>query len=442
LATGAVLSVIISAHDAAAQMAPDSPTTISVGDWKLAPVFDLRLRGEYRHDLDAHDRALLIERTRIGLDAVDGPLEMRVVLEDARAIALTSGTFVEGPLPIALTGAYDAWAQVHTASVRPSFVRAGRQPITWGEGRLLGESDWSPTGRSLDALRGRLVFGDGAAEVLGAAVEGASARSFALDAYAALLGVRGEWVIAPLFALEAYALARLARENPPPDVDLSGSVRGQTYTGAFHLHGDGQGWNWGTEAALQLGHVDGVPRFGVASFSGGREAWAAAGHVSRTFGDIVLSPVFVLGVSYASGDRVGPMVRAFDPLFPDAHTWHGAMDVFSWSNEEEANLRVALAPWTDAMVAVEYRYARLAEIADAWRSGYLETMGQSSRNSSADLGHEVDAVLRWSPLRSLDFEVGYSCLFLGTGARALILASQGSADAVSHFAYTQIRVGF
>ncbi len=445
LAAGAALAVLSWAATAGAQAAPAAPVTLAVADWQIAPVLDLRVRGEYRYDLDHVHRAMAFERARLGADATHGPIEVRLVLQDARSYGLTTGEmFVAGPSAVALTGAYEAWVDVHTPTTHPSFVRIGRQPVTWGEGRILGAADGSPTGRSLDAVRGRLVFGDGAAELLASALEAPVPQVFALDAYAALFGARGEWAADPLFALEAYVLGRLAyyRPNLVTSSSLQGQAyQGQTYTGALRLHGHGQGWSWGAEGAYQLGHVDGIPHAGV-SFTGERAAWAAAAHVGKTLDNVVLTPTIGIGGSYASGDSPGNTYRAFDPIQPDVHVWYGAMDLFSWSNEVEGNAHVSIVPFTDALAKLEYRYARLAQAGDAWRSSYVVDIAQVVGNTKAELGHEIDAMLRWAPWTPFELEGGYSVLFLGNGARAIVEAQRGTAATVSHFAYVQVRVMF
>ncbi len=443
-AAAACLSLLTAPATARAQVAPSAPETLAVGEWQLAPVVDLRIRGEYRHDLDDHDRGALVERARLGVDAQHGPVEVRVVLQDARAVDLASGTdMIPGPPAQTMTGAYEAWAQAQTASFRPSFLRVGRQAIQWGEGRLLGSDDGAPAGRSLDAIRGRLVVGDGAVEVLAAILE--DAGSLTPNAYGELLGARGEWTFAPLFAVEVYALARLAQANPAggtvtgvglgsggSDPALEGSVEGETYTGALRLSGDAAPWTWAAEGAYQLGRVSVMAE--------DRGAWAAAAHLGYAFEHALWQPTARLGVAYASGDEGGHTYRAFDPLLPDVHTWHGAMDVFAWSNEEEANVRLGVAPFADAVAAIEYRYARLAEASGTWRSGYLMTLGSAPTNTHADLGHEIDASISWSPWAPVNLGAGYSVFFLGDGARA-ILGTQEPAH-VSHFAFGEARLRF
>ena len=413
---------------ASAQVAAPAPESIAVGDWQLSPLVEVRVRGEYRHDLDDGDRGTLVERARLGLDVERGPLEGRVVLQDVRAWDLAAGNdavWESGAL--ASTGAYEAWVEAHTSSARPAFVRVGRQPVTWGEGRLLGVADWTPRARSLDALRARLPVGDGAFELLGASLSDDTGGT--LEAFGELFGARGQWAFHPLLAVEGYVLVRLAQENPPQGTDIT--VKGQTYTGALRVYGDAFSWTWGLEGAYQRGRAE--------EWNGGsaRAAWAAAGHVARTFERLLFLPTFRVGGSYASGDDGGATYRTFDPILPDVHVWHGAMDLFAWSNEYEGNARAAIAPWTDAVAAVEYRYARLAEPGGAWITANLAVIPPARTNTQADLGHEVDAVFSWQPWTQLGLTAGYSILALGDGARAVLGASGISPPSVSQFAYAQ-----
>jgi hypothetical protein len=203
----------------------------------------------------------------------------------------------------------------------------------------------------------------------------------------------------------------------------------------LRLHGDGSSWTWGAEGAYQIGYATG--------YAAPRAAWAAAGHVEHRFERVPSRPAIRLGASVATGDTGGRVYRAFDPLLPDVHAWHGAMDLFTWSNEGEASARLSIAPWVDGVATLEYRYARLVAPGGSWRSGYLVTIGAAPQNSSADLGHEVDAVIAWSPWSPVDLVAGYSALIMGDGARAIVAASRPASGAdVSQLAYGQARVRF
>lgn len=420
---GAALTAL--SRVALAQVAPPAPERLQVGEWSLAPVVEARVRVEGRKDLDGRDHGALLERTRLGVDAQRGPLEVRVVLQDARLWDLGGGSTPVGQLdPLAQTGAYEAWFEAHTEGVRPSFVRLGRQPVTWGEGRLLGSNDGSPTGRTLDAARGRWVVRDFAFEVLGASLSDApSGVSSGLSTYGELAGVRAQWALDPLFAAELYGLARFAQQSPA--LDLDGSVKGETYTGALHLGGDGRGVGWGAEGALQGGHAD--------LFAVDRLAWAVAGHVGYTFESVPLQPSARLGGSYASGADGGSKYAAFDPMLPDSRTWYGAMDLFTLSNVLEGYVRASIVPWNGGLASVEYRYARLAQAHGTWRSGDLVTIAPGSPNTDAELGQELDATLRWSPWSPVELAAGYSAMILGGGAKAVLAAQHFAPPDVAHF---------
>jgi len=100
------------------------------------------------------------------------------------------------------------------------------------------------------------------------------------------------------------------------------------------------------------------------------------------------------------------------------------MDLFAWSNELEGSLRAAMAPFTDAVAAVEYRYVRLAQAGGAWRTAYLQTVGAATGNTEGELGHEVDASFAWSPWEPIELRAGYSLAVMGAGAKAILAARE------------------
>jgi hypothetical protein len=411
-AAAAIATTLSGAGPAHAQVAPPAPTTLSVGDWQIAPLAQVRGRGEYRYDLLGQDQWMVVERARLGADAVDGPVEARVVLQDARALAL--GDVAPGPdsTPASsFTGAYEAWVEAHAGIRNASYLRIGRQPVEWGEGRILGTNDWSAAGRSLDAARVRLSTGDGTFEVLGAILLDPAVPN-ALNNYGEMFGGRAQWTFDPLLSVEGYFLWRVAHQRPVLDND--GSVQGRTGVGALRVHGNGHGWIYAAEGAYELGHSD--------SWNLERSAFAAAGHVSKQLDSVVWQPTFGVSGSYASGfGGTGNTFTAFDPILPDANRWHGLLDVVTWSNEFDVSGSVHVSPWQDGNVGVEYRYLRLADPAGAWTSGYEATIAvPHPGNTKGELGHEVDATARWTPWTPVDVAAGYGLLVVSDSARNLV----------------------
>lgn len=475
---GALLAVVAFGGEAFAQSPPPAPETIAVGDWQLAPLLELRTRGEYWRDpvdmgggIDAagapgpgvRNAGGVMERARLGLGADRGAIKAQLTLQDARAwgIPAPSATVGGSEFGLAQIAPLEAYVDVHTAGTRPSFVRFGRQLVTWGDGRFIGTADWSPTARPLDALRAHLATGNFDFEVMGVMLDtsrplgsgfgdaGGPSRGGA-QLYAAQAG----WAIDPLLKIQLFAFARIARTGGTGAFDVtrgfsSARSQGETYTGSLRVGGDSKGWKYALEGAYQIGSA---PNTGGAGAD--REAYAAAAYLERTFERAVLTPKLRIGGAYASGDDGTGKYKQFDPLLPDVHTWHGLMDVFAWSNVMEGNVRATVLPWSDTTFALEYRYAQLADKGGEWLNAYLASVGRqptnatprAPRSASAELGHEIDAVFAWRPWTPLELMLGYSVLLAGDGARTVLAAeARGSLQpngtyspvGVAHYGYLQ-----
>ena len=468
------------ARPAAAQSPPAAPTAIALGDWQLTPSLEVRTRAEYRRDAPdlggfdfygrlsprVRDAWVVAERARLGLGVERGAVRAQFTLQDARAF----GT----PSPSATLGAergparfepYEAYLEMRSSSARPNTLRLGRQAVIWGEGRLIGNADFSPTGRSLDAARAHLALGNFDFEALAAILEvpgplGSSFgdRSGETRSGVQLYGVSARWSIDPLLRLEAFGLARISRSDGSA---LDGSrfavarLSGETYTGALRVSGEAKGWTYGVEGAYQFGNAASLV-IGGSDIS----AYAAAGHVAKTFSEVSLTPTLRIGGSYASGDDGSGTYHQFDPLLADPQRFHGQMDLFAWSNAMDVSARGQVVPWTDTTFALEYRYARLAEASGEWIGSYLTAVGRAAPppgfagagyapitgSPDAELGHELDAVFSWRPWLPLELRAGWSGMLLGDGARGIMAAyARGRADNagvvtasdIAHYAYGQ-----
>lgn len=469
--------LLLMASPAWAQSPPSSPVAIPVGDWLLSPSLEIRSRAEYWRDpvelgggslvgggeaARVRDAGGVFERTRIGLGADKGPLRAQVTLQDSRAwgfpypTATLGGTSADASAPSSLSafGPYEAYVEAHTADeTRASYLRLGRQVVVWGDGRLLGNADWSPAPRSLDALRGHVAVGRFDFEVLGAVLDSptpsgaAFGQSTNVDSHAGteLVAAQAAWTIDPLLVIQAFGFARFARSGEggaTPDRSFAiAAADGETYTAALRIAGDKSGWRYALEGAYQTGTASDLGTSGVS-----RSAYAAAAYLSKRLDRLALTPTVRLGGAYASGDDGSGAYKQFDPLLPDTHVLHGAMDVFAWSNELEGKARVTVVPVTDTSIAVEYRYAQMARAGGEWLDAYLVSVGRVAGNASTSLGHEIDAALTWRPWTALDLAAGYSLFLLGDGARTL-LAAQGRGalepdgtydpSGVAHYAYLQ-----
>jgi hypothetical protein len=349
-------------------------------------------------------------------------------------------------------GAYEAFVEASTSAARPSYVRVGRQAVTWGEGRLVGEADWSPVGRSLDAIRAHASLGAWDFELLGAVLDTPHPAGVALGDTSGpaalgteLAGAQVALAIDPLLKIELSALARVARSQSTltdPSRFARARAEGELYLGSLRVFGEARGWRYAVEGAYEIGNAHLLADAAIAAYAG-------SAYVEKKLDTIVLSPALRLGVDYASGDDGnGGTYRQFDPLLPDVHLHYGAMDALAWSNTAQAHARLAIIPWTDTRAAVEYRYARLVKTGGEWLGSYLTVIGGGG-SASAELGHEIDASFTYRPWPALELAAGYSLFVVGDGARAaLVAAGRGAlgadgsvtASSLAHYGYLQVAV--
>jgi hypothetical protein len=451
-----VIGLLAFAGTARAQSPAAAPTSLAVGDWQLSPMMEVRTRGEFRSDSPdmatstatttaVKDAYGVLERTRIGLGAEYGAvrgdpgfLRAQVTLQDARAWGVPSPTGILGAEPSApaSTGLYEGWIEARTSAARPAYLRIGRQAVTWGDGRLLSNADWSPVARTLDAIRGHASAGLFDFEVLAAILEtpsplgvGFGQPNGAEQPGGELFGGQIAASLAPLFKLELSFLGR-----------VRAITTGETYVTSLRVFGDDGGWRYAVEGAGELQRA----------YSNGQvlPAWAGAGYVEKTLDNVVLTPTLRLEADAATGSNSN---RAqFDPILPDVHDLHGAMDLFAWSNTAQASARLSVAPWADGRIAVEYRYVRLLETG-SWLDSYLAPI--ATNGSGRELGHEIDAWTSWRPWPVLELVAGYSALVVSGAAQELlssqpapgVLAVNGAplplvppyTASLSHFAYLQ-----
>jgi len=337
-----------------------------------------------------------------------------------------------------------AYLEARSTELRPSFVRLGRQEIAWGEGRLLGTSDWRLVPRSLDAVRARWVMRQFDFEAVAAILTppGSVPPEYARQAAVAsagvgrtgtgvqLYGLDAVFHLEPLLHFELAGLARIARSPLPTTLTAS-----DTYVIDGRVFGERAGWSYAAEFAYELGRLAIVDRRRSIA------AWGATAHADwqTTWW---LRPKISLSGSYATGDDGSQpgTIRAFDPILPDARAGLGQMGLYCWSNILDAALTVVSAPTDELRIHVGYRYLRLADPRGAWFSASLAPVGQNTQNEAAFLGHELDATVSVTPLDSLTLRGGYGALITGEGARAILSGRTNGGPRLLSAAFIQVEV--
>ena len=481
---GCTIAVLVSGSSAFAQATP-LPESIPIGSFTFRPSVELRLRGEYREapfDIGGayFTRAAVLEdayqsnlpprfdgltyltplypnqwaatsRARIGLGVDRGAITAAFVLQDTRTFAgaNTSGFGVyQNSFPSGL-GLFEGYIDVH-AKQRKVWFRVGRQRIVWGDGRLIGEGDWTQTPQTFDAARLGLSIkrfdidafaafigngiGLGLGGLGGAAGGNATGESTSVAATTGsqLYGLRFAWHAMPLLHAEIGAIARIVR--PPTSFDLTPS---DTFVVSARLSGDKRGVHYSVEGAYELGRVSsfGTNRDLRAYALAGRATWETALPWHMTFG---------AEAAYASGDNgstdPGAVQTRFDPIAPDKRPGHNLMGLYSWSNLILAGGDITVRPTEPLAINVGYRFVGLANPQGRWTSASLTPIGASAKNTSHVLGHQIDASISLHIWEPLTIDAGYGLFLTGEGAKNILEASSRGRLGMQHFGYLQATV--
>ncbi len=470
LTANTTMAIVLSAAGAKAQVATP-PEAYAIGPWTFRPSLEIRMRGEYRRNpvdsggvvyastatladgyalnlpdaltstpADGHQWQLA-ERARIGLAVDRGAVTGALNFQDARALGGAKAPAIPPaePTPPAV-GAFEAYVDIHTTESRRASFRVGRQRVGWGSGRLLGEDDWSSTGRSLDAGRFTLRFRDIDVEALVAVLSApselpasvASSSGNAPGSGAQLYGVDARFYVHPLLSFETLGLARVARDPAPRWLKPSDTVVANA-----RIFGEDRGFRYDLEGAYEMGRIQ---SFGV---NRPLSAYAFAGQASfetRLAGHAAFG---VMG-AYATGDGAetdpGATQHRFDPILPDSRGTLGGMSLYAWSNIVEAGGKVSLRPADDMTLLVSYRRVALENPSGRWTTATLVPVGALRGNSDKHLGDEVDAQLGWTPSEGVQISAGYGLFRFGDGALAILRAANRFTSDFQQWTFVQATV--
>lgn len=390
--------------------------------------------------------ALVAERSRLGIAAERGPVSAVITLQDAREFGSPRralvGTTAGATGGLGALGSfsnthslpkfepYEAYLDLHTND-RQLFLRFGRQEIQLGDGRLVGTSDGSPTGTTLDAARvgGRIKNWDLQAFV--AMLEPPSigeTSSSGSQLYAADV----TWRIAPLFGLELTGLARITRGTTNPRLSPS-----NTFVPSLRVFGARKGVSYSVVGAFEAGDVAivGDVRTHLAGAAAGRLEWKSSLPGKLVFG---VEGAFATGRDPSDTETE----RAFDPILPDTAAHFGQSGFIGWTNliEAGADVGVTLAP--PVQLVVDYQFAGMPEPKGTWFSSALTPIGAAPSNDSPILGHIVGLKAAIDPVPQIGFRAEYSAMILGSGGSAILKASTGDDLSVIHYAMIEASAHF
>jgi hypothetical protein len=195
-----------------------------------------------------------------------------------------------------------------------AWLQIGRTEMALGNERLVGDNDFTNTGRAFDAIAAGYgvpgsydvrIFESKISEGVGSAVRGKDRDFF---------GAFGSYLAIPEHAIDGYVLF-----DTDQDTLSSGEEFGQRITFGARGHGDVSLLNYEVELAYQTGDELGVD---VSAYLFGARAAYAIAHAYQ--------PTVGIGFDLLSGNDPDDTseVGVFNTLFADNHGFYGLMDFF------------------------------------------------------------------------------------------------------------------
>lgn len=429
-----------------------------VFDIEERPRFEARSNNVDFNDAinDVNDDAWLINRFRLGVAVKPSPwLKLYAQGQDLREWFSDRGT-VPGVRGYDGGDNFDlrqGYVEIGNFRAFPLGITVGRQPLSYGENRILADNKWTNTGRTFDAVKLRFQTEKVWVDAFAARVVQIEKEIFdPNDSADNFYGLYASTDLLSFQTTDLYFLYRDKEDNQPDlaptnTIDPRGNWNGPAqrvnaigtrWKSAKGLHG----WDYNVEAVYEFGRT----------WTGDRttadtELHAFASHVSGgyTFKDVTWTPRLGAGYNYASGDHdpTDGKNQSFQTLYPSNHAKFGDMDEFAWRNIHNLRAQLTVHPTKTVDIELTYNANWLADTSDYWYRGgsALRTTtptGQNVRTVGADsfAGQELDFVVRWKATSWLNLDTGYAHFFAGP-----YLSDTGASDDAD-FGYVQAQLLF
>lgn len=380
---------------------------------------ELRMRAEVRNNADFNsDRldgtAQVFNRMRFGAARqFEHGLKVFVQLQDAR-IWGEEGSSLNALNSVDL---HQAYVHIDKPLGLPIEARLGRQQLSFGSERLVGQYDWHNVGRAFDAMN---VQWGGERQRLNLWL--AQVRDHTTPLVARNQEFAGAYFTSPRllpFTFEAYWLLLYDARNFESIANPATPGRQDEPAETLTINTVGVRMSRAHETGLQF-DLEGAYQFGERGFQSIRACGLAleAGYIFAAKWRPRLRAGYVLG----SGDEQfdDDKSETFANLFPSAHGFLGAMDYASWSNISAAYFGIRFSPFEKLSCGADWYVLGLQNEHDAWYRAGGFTIGTPQEfyrkavpGAGKRIGHELDVHAKYLYRERLDLQLGFSKFFVG-----------------------------
>jgi hypothetical protein len=321
-----------------------------------------------------------------------------------------------------------AYVEVGNIEKGEISFRGGRQELAFGDERLIGNSNWTNTARSFDALRGTLRSGRYHLDLFAARVVKQQDGEFdwstpGNNLYGAYGGIEK---LVPDATVEPYFLWRrqsaLKTESGTVGI-MNYCTVGLRWVGKLPAN-----WDYGLEMDRQAGSL-GSDTIG---------AWAGHWVLGKTLPTKHLHPRIALEYNYASGDANPKDGHrgTFDQLYATGHDKYGMDDQVGWKNIRNARLSFETKPAKKWTAVAKYDAWWLADPHDGlYNAASTLVVRVPSGSAGRFVGQELDSFVAYNFSKQFQFGGGFGHIFPGT---FLSHATQGQSYNVPYATTTLI----
>jgi hypothetical protein len=286
-------------------------------------------------------------------------------------------------------------------------VRVGRQVITLGDQRLIGESAWSNASRLFDAVRASVHYRGYRMDLISAsfvpAVDGQYDHHQQGNNIHALYG--GFDKLIPKATLEPYIFWRVQHSGLKDEEGHAGHLdekaAGFRWVGKLPHNGD-----YGMEMLREFGSLgqDDI------------HAWAGHWVAGYTVVQAPWKPRIFLEYDFASGDaNAKDGIRGtFDQLYPSGHDKYGFADQVGWRNMKDLRSGIETTPRRNLTAFIEYNNWFLANRFDGlYNSSGTLVLRSPTGTAGTHIGQELDVISSWNAQKWLQLGAGFGHVFPG-----------------------------
>jgi hypothetical protein len=391
--------------------------------YEFRSVLDYRLPGSFKRAAtqslgEAGDASIM--RTRLGANLRLAPnVKGFFSIQDAR----TMGAEGSPRGTLANLDLFLGYVDLDSLGAWPVSVRAGRQVLSYGDGRLVSGADWGNSGWGYDGVRVRYTPKAWQIDAFGVWIS--EGRLEGQDRLFA--GFDALWHGPAGVDLEAYHFARSFGDT---GFVAEGGRKGMLYDGTSgaRVRATRGRLEAKLESAVQAGH------------RAGDEVRAWFG-VARATLDLPgrWKPRVLGEFAFGSGDRnpTDGRYERFDPMYWGFHNFQGSLDLVPCSNVKDWSGGLALQPRKGLSVTSEFHRFTLVEPSDAWSdAGGTMLRRDPTGAAGVDLGREFDLVVKWDARSRVTVLAGYSRFW-----RGLYVERTGGGSDVD-WGFLQMAVGF